>query len=150
MQQITSTTHHTIAETKEVTAVTNELRDNFANFEDFLRPIRSYFYWEKHCHTIPICWSLKSVFESVDGVDKLRGKMRGLIKDLDQMDAIMPQLVAQFPPMIATINGYADHDAVYAQHHVGGLRPNGRDDPRRQCHGPGVRRRQKRRFFLFA
>ena len=103
LQQITATTHHTIAETKEVTAVTNELRDYIANFEDFFRPIRSYFYWEKHCHGIPICWSLKSVFESVDGVDELSDKMRDLVKDLDQLDALMPQLVAQFPPMIATM-----------------------------------------------
>ena len=98
-----ATTHHTIAETKEVTTVTDELRNYIANFEDFFRPIRSYFYWEKHCHDIPICWSLKSVFESVDGVDELSDKMHDLIKDLDQLDALMPQLVAQFPPMIATV-----------------------------------------------
>ena len=53
--------------------------------------------------TIPICWSLKSVFESFDGVDILSDKMHDLVKDLDQMDALMPQLVAQFPPMIATV-----------------------------------------------
>ena len=29
--------------------------------------------------------------------------MRDLVKDLDQLDALMPQLVAQFPPMIATM-----------------------------------------------
>ena len=31
----------------------NELRDHIANFDDFFRPIRSYFYWEKHCFDIP-------------------------------------------------------------------------------------------------
>jgi putative drug exporter of the RND superfamily len=103
MQQMTATTHHTIIETKEVVAITDELRDTFANFEDFFRPIRSYFYWEKHCYDIPICWSLRSVFESVDDVDELTGKMQDLIKDLDQLDALMPQLVAQFPAMIATM-----------------------------------------------
>jgi putative drug exporter of the RND superfamily len=103
LQQITATTHHTIAETKEVNVVTDELRDYIANFEDAFRPIRSYFYWEKHCRTIPICWSLKSVFESIDGVDELSDKMHDLVKDLDQLDALMPQLVGQFPPMIATL-----------------------------------------------
>ena len=29
--------------------------------------------------------------------------MQDLVKDLDQLDALMPQLVAQFPPMIATM-----------------------------------------------
>ena len=103
MQQITATTHHTIAETKEVNRYHRRVAGHIANFEDFFRPIRSYFYWEKHCHDIPICWSLKSIFESVDGVDVLSDKMQDLIKDLDQMDALMPQLLAQFPPMIATM-----------------------------------------------
>ena len=34
-------------------AITDELRDYIANFEDFFRPIRSYFYWEKHCYDYP-------------------------------------------------------------------------------------------------
>ena len=103
MLQMNAITHHTITETKEVVTITDELRDSMANFEDFFRPIRSYFYWEKHCHAIPICWSLKSIFEAFDGVDILSETMHDLIKDLDQMDALMPQLVAQFPPMIATV-----------------------------------------------
>ena len=37
MQQITATTHHTIAETKEVAAVTDELRDNILKFRRFLQ-----------------------------------------------------------------------------------------------------------------
>ena len=53
MQQMNAITHHTITETKEVVAITDELRDYMANFEDFFRPIRSYFYWEKHCHDYP-------------------------------------------------------------------------------------------------
>src|SRR5277367_17997 len=103
MQQITAATHHTISETKEVVIITDELRDHVSVFEDFFRPIRSYFYWEKHCYNIPICWSLKSIFGSMDSVDELTYKMHDLVKDLDQMDALMPQLVAQFPPMIETL-----------------------------------------------
>ena len=36
--------------------ITNELRDHISDFEDFFRPLRSYFYWEKHCYDIPICY----------------------------------------------------------------------------------------------
>ena len=49
-----------------------------ADFEDFFRPIRSYFYWEKHCYDIPICWSLRSVFDVLDGVDELSDKMHDI------------------------------------------------------------------------
>ena len=31
----------------------NELRDHIADFDDFFRPIRNYFYWEPHCFDIP-------------------------------------------------------------------------------------------------
>jgi putative drug exporter of the RND superfamily len=103
LQQLVATTHHTIAEAKQIADITDQMRDYTATFEDFFRPIRSYFYWEKHCLNIPICWSLKSIFESVDGVDELSDKMADLIKDMDQMDSLLPQLVAQFPPMIATL-----------------------------------------------
>jgi RND superfamily putative drug exporter len=103
MQQITAATHHSIAETKEINVITDELRDHIADFEDFWRPIRSYFYWERHCYDIPICWSLRSIFETLDGVDELTDKFHDLIKDLDQLDVLLPQILAQFPPMIATM-----------------------------------------------
>src|SRR6185312_9092438 len=100
-QQVTDITHHTILETKEMTTVVVELRDHIADFEDMWRPIRSYFYWEKHCYDIPICWSLRAIFDTLDGVDMLTDKLGDLVKDLDKMDALLPQLLAQFPPMIA-------------------------------------------------
>ncbi len=100
-EQIFITTHHTIAESKEMSVIIAELRDHIADFEDFWRPIRSYFYWEKHCYDIPICWSLRSVFDTLDGVDQASEKMNELVKDLDQMDALMPQLITKFPPLIA-------------------------------------------------
>src|SRR5438270_4177289 len=82
--------------------VTDSIRDNVADFEDFWRPIRSYFYWEKHCYDIPICWSLRSIFDTLDGIDELSDKTDDLVKDLDQLDALLPQLLEQFPPLIAT------------------------------------------------
>jgi putative drug exporter of the RND superfamily len=103
MRQLTNTTHKMVGETKEMQAVTEELRDDIANFEDTWRPIRSYFYWEKHCYDIPICFSLRSVFDAVDGVDEIDEKFQVLTKDFDQLDALMPQMIAEFPPMIASM-----------------------------------------------
>lgn len=100
-KQMTALTHDSIAKTHEMFAVISDLRDDLSNFEDFFRPIRSYFYWERHCYDIPICFSLRSIFDTLDGVDTLSDKMKELLVHLDHMDVIMPQLLEQFPPMIA-------------------------------------------------
>ena len=100
MVQLSNTTHKMVGETKEMQAVTEELRDDIANFEDTWRPFRSYMYWEKHCYDIPICYSLRSVFDAVDGVDEIDDKFQILTKDFDQLDSLMPQLIVDFPPMI--------------------------------------------------
>jgi RND superfamily putative drug exporter len=101
--QLVTTTHHMVGETHDIQQITNELRDHISDFEDFWRPIRSYFYWEKHCYDIPICFSLRSIFDTIDGVDEISDKLKDLVADLDQIDAIMPQILAQFPTMIETM-----------------------------------------------
>ena len=101
LQQMVATTHDMVGKTHEMQDITNELRDHISDFEDFWRPIRSYFYWEKHCYDIPICFSLRSVFDTLDGVDAVTDKLRDLVADLDKIDVIMPQLLTQFPEMIA-------------------------------------------------
>ena len=105
MQDLAGTTHHMVGETHEMAAITYELRDHIADFEDFWRPIRSYFYWDKHCSGIPICYSLRSIFDSIDGVDDVSDKLGDLVKDLDKIDMLMPQLLAQFPEMIQIMQG---------------------------------------------
>jgi putative drug exporter of the RND superfamily len=100
-QDIFATTHRSIVTSKEMAVLTHELRDHAADFEDFFRPIQSYFYWEKHCYDIPICWSLRSVFDTLDGVDTLTDKVDDLVKELDKMDALLPQLLEQIPATIA-------------------------------------------------
>ena len=92
-----------VGETHDIENVVEELRGHISDFEDFWRPIRSYFYWEKHCYDIPICFSLRSIFDTLDGVDEVSDKMRDLVKDMDQLDLLMPQMLAQMPPMIATM-----------------------------------------------
>ena len=103
VQQLTDTTHRMVGETHEMSAITDELRDHIADFDDFWRPLRNYLYWEPHCFDIPICWSIKAVFDALDGVDGISDKFHDLLKDLDQIDAILPQLTAQLPQMIATL-----------------------------------------------
>jgi putative drug exporter of the RND superfamily len=103
MQQLNATTHHMVGETRDMQEILDELMGHISDFEDFWRPIRSYFYWEKHCYDIPICFSLKSIFDTLDGVDEVSEKMRDLVKDMDQLDLLMPQMMAQLPPMIATM-----------------------------------------------
>lgn len=100
-KEITATSHHSIGVTKEMAAITEELRGHVADFEDFFRPIRSYFYWERHCYDIPICYALRNAFDSIDGVDELADKLQEVVQDLNKIDALLPQLLAQYPPLIA-------------------------------------------------
>ncbi|OBA58463.1 hypothetical protein A5647_20900 [Mycobacterium sp. 1100029.7] len=102
-QELTAITHDSIGKTKEMTEILYELRNRFADFEDFLRPIKSYFYWEKHCFDIPICWSLRSIFDTLDGVDELSDKLGDLLVDLQKMDVLLPKLLEQYPQMIETM-----------------------------------------------
>src|SRR6202012_6036159 len=100
MQQLSNTTHHMVGETHDIENVLVELEANISDFEDFWRPIRSYFYWEKHCYDIPICFSLKSIFDTLDEVDLESDKLHDLTNDLNGRDALLPQLLETFPPMI--------------------------------------------------
>ena len=103
MQQMVDTTHRMVGKTHDLQAMTEELRDHIADFDDFYRPLRNYLYWEPHCFDIPICWSLRSIFDALDGVDRINDSMQDLVKDLDQLDALLPQMLIQFPQMIATL-----------------------------------------------
>ncbi len=103
MQQVAATTDDMVGKTRELQSVTNEVRDNIADFDDFFRPIRNYFYWEPHCFDIPVCWSIRSLFDALDGVDRISDKMGDLIGNLDQLNKLMPQFIAEFPAMIATM-----------------------------------------------
>jgi putative drug exporter of the RND superfamily len=103
MQDMRDTTHRMVGKMHDLQAIIEELRGRIALFDDFLRPIRNYFYWEPHCFDIPICWSLRSLFDSLDGVNEIDDKLGYLVKDMDQLDVIMPQLIAQFPQMIAVM-----------------------------------------------
>ena len=101
--QLADTTHDTARLTREMVGVTDELRDHIADFDDFYRPIRSYFYWEKHCFDIPICYSFRSLFDSLDGIDQLAEKLHGLSNDIGITDALTHELAAILPPQIEAL-----------------------------------------------
>jgi RND superfamily putative drug exporter len=61
------------------------LRDHIADFDDFFRPLRNYFYWEPHCFDIPICWSIRSIFDTLDGVDTMTDDIQNLLPDLEKL-----------------------------------------------------------------
>ena len=101
--QITGVTHDLDGQTHQIKGDANELRDRIADFDDFWRPIRSYFYWEKHCFDIPMCWSFRSLFDSLDSVDKLSDDIDNITNDIDKIDMILPQLDAVLPQVITTL-----------------------------------------------
>jgi RND superfamily putative drug exporter len=99
--QMSNTTHHMVGDMDEMKATLDEMRDHLADFDDFARPLRGYLYWEQHCFNIPVCWAARSVFEAIDGVDKFSENMDALLKDMNNVDALLPRMLAEFPPIIA-------------------------------------------------
>jgi len=80
-----------------------QLRDMVANFDDQFRPIRNYFYWEPHCYNIPLCWSFRSLFDSMDGISVMTDTFDKAVVNMDEMKALLPEMLATFPPMIETM-----------------------------------------------
>lgn len=122
-QQTAAATHEQTQSFHNTIDTINELRDKISDFEDFFRPIRSYFYWEKHCFDIPVCFALRSAFEAVDGIDQLSDQFQSITASLDKLDALQPQLVALLPPQIEsqitnlelTLSNYATNSGINNQ-----------------------------------
>ena len=77
------------------------MRDKIANFDDFFRPIRNYFYWEPHCFDIPSCWAFRSLFDALDGIDALTDQLSDVSASINKLDELQPKLLALIPPQIA-------------------------------------------------
>ncbi len=102
-QEMADTTHKMVEKTKNMAVDIGEVRDNIADFDDFLRPIRNYLYWEPHCYDIPVCHSIRAIFDTLDGIDVLTDDVQQLVPELEHLDTLMPQLVAIMPSMISTM-----------------------------------------------
>ncbi|ULE32518.1 MMPL/RND family transporter [Mycobacterium sp. IDR2000157661] len=103
MGEMSATTSSMVEKTKTMTIDIAELRDHVADFDDFFRPIRNYFYWEPHCFNIPICWAMRSVFDTIDGLNTMTDDIQQLVPDLERLDALMPQLIALMPEQIESM-----------------------------------------------
>ena len=104
----TQLTQDSAAKSQALLQTTKELRDNIANFDDQFRPIRSYFYWEPHCFDIPMCAALRSVFDSLDGIDKVTDQTGAVQANTDQLANLAPQLTALLPQTIASMKTSRD------------------------------------------
>jgi RND superfamily putative drug exporter len=102
-QQFVESSHNIVGVTHDMMDITKEIRDQIADFDDFFRPVRNYFYWEPHCYNIPVCSAVRSAYDASDGVDRISQKLDELRPDLDNVDTVMPQLFELLPPQIAAL-----------------------------------------------
>ena len=70
-QQLSDDLHATVLTAENLQQVTDEINDDISNLDDFIRPLKNYFYWEPHCFDIPMCWAFRSLFDGLDGIDAL-------------------------------------------------------------------------------
>ena len=108
--------HRSVADMNTMKATLDQMRDHIADFDDTVRPLRNYFYWDPNCFNIPACWGVRSAFDALDGVNTFSDNMAALQTDMTAMvdgmdkmvngmgdiDTLVPQMVEQFAPIIAT------------------------------------------------
>ena len=107
----------------DTVATINDLRDKIANFDDFFRPVRNYFYWEPHCFNIPACAAMRSVFDALDGIDAMTDQFGKVTASIDRLNALQPDLLALLPAQIASqqtnrdlaMTNYATQSGITAQ-----------------------------------
>jgi RND superfamily putative drug exporter len=101
--QMAQTTNNMVTKMKDMSITLAQVRDQLATFDDFFRPLRNYFYWEPHCYDIPVCWSLRSIFDALDGINAMTDSIQDLVPDMERLNSLMPQMVALMPTMITTM-----------------------------------------------
>ncbi|APE18896.1 hypothetical protein BOH72_04485 [Mycobacterium sp. WY10] len=94
-QKLADDLHATVLTMENLQQVTDEINDDISNLDDFIRPLKNYFYWEPHCYDIPICFAFRSLFDGLDGIDALDAQIHNAVTDFQAVDALMPQMVAQ-------------------------------------------------------
>ncbi|MUM08964.1 MMPL family RND transporter [Mycobacterium sp. CBMA 213] len=100
---LAAVTQRTADKMKTTSDDMGDTRDHLSDFDDFFRPMRNYFYWEPHCFDIPVCWSMRSVFESIDGISKMSDDFQDLVPEMQRMADLMPKMVATIPKQIASM-----------------------------------------------
>jgi RND superfamily putative drug exporter len=121
--QQTKLTVDSAAKSQALLESTKELRDHIADFDDAFRPMRNYFYWEPHCYDIPLCFAVRSLFDSLDGIDQVTEQTGEVQVNTDQLAQIAPKLTELLPQTIAsmkasrdlTLASYNNQKALYDQ-----------------------------------
>jgi RND superfamily putative drug exporter len=94
-QRMSDELHKTVVTVEDLQRVSEELNQEISNVDDFFRPIRSYFYWERHCFDIPVCWAFRSLFGALDGIDRLASDITDAKTSLEAVDKVLPQIITQ-------------------------------------------------------
>jgi RND superfamily putative drug exporter len=94
-QNMSDELHKTVLTVEDLQRITAEMNQEISNVDDFFRPVKSYFYWEKHCFDIPICWAFRSLFDGLDNIDHLAADITDAKTSLEAVDRILPQVITQ-------------------------------------------------------
>jgi putative drug exporter of the RND superfamily len=101
--QLAVGTHISRESAERLKAISEEIRDHLADFDDFFRPIRNYFYWEPHCFDIPACWAMRSLYDSLDGVDRVTDELGNTVNGITIIDTVTPQIVPQIKSVVTNL-----------------------------------------------
>ncbi len=104
-QNLADEMHNTVVTMEDMQQVTDQMNSEVANLDDFMRPLRNYFYWEPHCFDIPACWAFRSLFDMLDSVDSLASDIKDAVASLEVVDKLLPQLVSQLKIMADDMQG---------------------------------------------
>ncbi len=94
-QNMSDELHKTVVTIEDLQRVTDQMNSEISNFDDFFRPIKSYFYWERHCFDVPMCWAFRSLFDALDNIDHLAADINDAKTSLEAIDRILPQIIVQ-------------------------------------------------------
>ncbi|OHU99098.1 hypothetical protein BKN37_19710 [Mycobacterium talmoniae] len=94
-QKVSDELHQTVLTVEDLQNVSEEMNEEVSNLDDFFRPIKNYFYWENHCFDIPICWAFRSLWDTIDHIDKLADDIKDARFSLEEVDKAFPQIIAQ-------------------------------------------------------
>ena len=119
----TQLTVDSAAKSRELLETTKELRDHIADFDDQFRPLRNYLYWEPHCFDIPLCAAGRSLYDALDGIDKITDQTGAVQVNTDKLADLAPKLTALLPQTIASMKvsrdlalaSYNSQKALYDQ-----------------------------------
>ena len=103
MEQMSANMHNMVTQMDQTAQDMYQLRDHIADFDDFFRPVRNYLYWEPHCYDIPVCQTVRSVFDGLDGIDTITDDIQRLLPDMHKLDALMPQMVQMMGPTVESM-----------------------------------------------